>query len=43
MSGVVRRLVGLDEREALYNGLEGICDEYVEGWISDSDEDDDDD
>ena len=41
MSGIVRRFVALDEREALCNGLEELCDEYIEGWESESDEDDD--
>ncbi|KAL9095035.1 MAG: hypothetical protein Q9165_002637 [Trypethelium subeluteriae] len=42
MSGTARRLIGLDEREALCNGLEELCDEYMEGWESGSDEDDED-
>lgn len=41
MSSSVRRLIGLEEREALCNGLEELCEEYVEGWESGSDEDDD--
>lgn len=38
---VVRRLVSLDEREALCNGLQSICEEYEEGWDSESEEEDD--
>ncbi|KAI9660477.1 MAG: mtDNA inheritance, partitioning of the mitochondrial organelle [Bathelium mastoideum] len=41
MSDTARRFVGLAEREALCNGLEEICDEYFEGWESESDENDD--
>ena len=41
MSTSARRLIGLDEREALCNGLEELCEEYVDGWESDSDDDDD--
>ncbi|KAK3081761.1 hypothetical protein LTS18_002988 [Coniosporium uncinatum] len=29
---VVRRVVGVEEREALVDGLEGFCAEYEEGW-----------
>jgi len=29
---VVRRAVGVEEREALVDGLEGVCAEYEEGW-----------
>jgi len=38
---LVRRSVGVDEREALCDGLERICDEYEEGWEDESDDDDD--
>ena len=36
-----RMLVGVEEREALCDGLVGICEEYEEGWGSGSDDDDD--
>lgn len=36
---LARGIVGIDEREALCDGLVGICEEYEEGW--DSDESDD--
>jgi hypothetical protein len=36
-----RRLIGLDEREALCDGLAVMAEEYVDGWSSDDDEDDD--
>ncbi len=42
LQSVVNRAVGLDEREALYNGLGEICEAYEEGWESGSDKDDDD-
>ena len=38
----VRRLVSLDEREALSNGLEVLAEEYDEGWNSGTDSDEDD-
>lgn len=38
---VARRLVQIEEREALYNGLQVIAEEYDEGWDSGSDSDDD--
>lgn len=38
----VRRLVGIEEREALSNGLQILAEEYDEGWDSGSDSDDDD-
>ena len=34
--------MGIDEREALCDGLLGICEEYEEGWESGSGSDDDD-
>lgn len=37
----VRRLVSLDEREALSNGLEVLAEEYDEGWNSGTDSDED--
>lgn len=40
---VVNRAVGLDEREALANGLGEVCEAYEEGWESGSDDDGDDD
>ena len=39
---VVTRTVGLDEREALSNGLGEIAEAYEEGWSSGSDDDSDD-
>ena len=36
-----RRLIGIDEREALCDGLASMAEEYVEGWTG-SDESDDD-
>ncbi|KAJ3511435.1 hypothetical protein NM208_g15433 [Fusarium decemcellulare] len=36
------RLVGVNEREDLSNGLAELADAYQEGWLSGSDEDDDD-
>jgi len=39
---LARSLVGIDEREALCDGLLGICEEYEEGWESGSGSDDDD-
>ncbi|KAH7401231.1 protein DML1 [Pyrenochaeta sp. MPI-SDFR-AT-0127] len=38
---MVRRLVGIDEREALCNGLQVLAEEYDEGWDSDTDSNDD--
>ena len=38
---VVARTVGLDEREALGNGLGEIAEAYEEGWSSGSDGDSD--
>ena len=39
---LVSRMVGLDERETLSNGLGEISEAYEEGWNSGSDEDSDD-
>ena len=39
---IVNRAVGLDEREALSNGLGEISEAYEEGWDSGSDDADDD-
>jgi hypothetical protein len=38
---LVKRLVGIEEREALCNGLQVIAEEYDEGYDSGSDSDDD--
>ncbi|KAJ4373126.1 mtDNA inheritance, partitioning of the mitochondrial organelle [Neocucurbitaria cava] len=38
---IVKRLVGIDEREALCNGLQVLAEEYDEGWDSGTDSDDD--
>ena len=38
---IVKRIVGIEEREALCNGLQVIAEEYDEGWDSGSDSDDD--
>jgi hypothetical protein len=38
---LVKRLVGVEEREALCNGLQVIAEEYDEGYDSGSDSDDD--
>lgn len=39
---IVHRIVGVDEREALCNGLQTIAEEYDEGWDSGDDGSDDD-
>lgn len=36
-----RRLVGIEEREALCDGLAVMAEEYNEGWMSEDDSDDD--
>ncbi|KAL1302654.1 hypothetical protein AAFC00_003021 [Neodothiora populina] len=41
IEGLARSLVGIDEREALCDGLISICEEYEDGWDSDSEIDDD--
>lgn len=38
---VVKRLVGVEEREALCNGLQVMAEEYDEGWDSGAESDDD--
>ncbi|KAF1942911.1 mtDNA inheritance protein dml1 [Clathrospora elynae] len=38
---IARRLVGIEEREALCNGLQVLAEEYDEGWDSGTDSDDD--
>ncbi len=40
---IVKRLVTVDEREALCNGLQVIAEEYDEGWDGDFTDSDDDD
>jgi len=42
LQAVVDRMIGLDEREALSNGLGEIAEAYEEGWSSGSDDDSDD-
>lgn len=37
-----RRFIEMDEREALSNGIQEICEAYTEGWDSDINSDDDD-
>lgn len=39
---IARRLTGIDEREALCNGLHVLAEEYDEGWDSGMDSDNDD-
>ncbi|KAH8595598.1 tubulin domain-containing protein [Bisporella sp. PMI_857] len=43
LQSIVRRAIGLDEREALSNALGGLAEAYEEGWDSGTDEDEDDD
>lgn len=38
---IARSIIGIDEREALCDGLVGICEEYEDGWESGSESDDD--
>ncbi|KAK7525857.1 tubulin domain-containing protein [Phyllosticta citriasiana] len=38
MALLVGRMAGVDEREALYDGLKGLADEYEEGWDDDDDD-----
>lgn len=40
---IVKRLVAVDEREALCDGLQLIAEEYDEGWDGDFTDSDDDD
>lgn len=40
---IAKRLVSIDEREALCNGLQVIAEEYDEGWDGDFTDTDDDD
>ncbi|CZT19797.1 related to Protein DML1 [Ramularia collo-cygni] len=41
VEGVARRMVSIDEREALCDGLAAMADEYEEGYSSDDDSDED--
>lgn len=41
IEGDARRLIGLDEREALCDGLAVMAEEYTDGWSSDDGDDDD--
>lgn len=38
---ISRLLIDVEEREAIVDGLQTICEEYEEGWTSGSDEDED--
>ncbi|GAB7354026.1 hypothetical protein MBLNU459_g4613t1 [Dothideomycetes sp. NU459] len=40
VEALARSIVGIDEREALCDGLVGICEEYEDGWDSDESDDD---
>ncbi|SMR47369.1 unnamed protein product [Zymoseptoria tritici ST99CH_3D1] len=40
VEGVARRMVGLEEREALCDGLAALADEYEDGWMSEDDSED---
>ncbi|KAI4686761.1 mtDNA inheritance, partitioning of the mitochondrial organelle [Alternaria sp. BMP 2799] len=39
---IVKRMGGIEEKEALCNGLQALAEEYDEGWDSGSESDDDD-
>lgn len=41
IGNVASRMTSVDEREALCDGLAAMADEYEEGWMSDSEDDDD--
>jgi hypothetical protein len=41
VEGFARRMVGIDEREALCDGLAAMADEYEEGYSSGEDSDED--
>lgn len=41
MEAMAGRVIGVDERENLVNGLGEIRESYETGWMSDSDFDDD--
>lgn len=41
VEGFARRMVGIDEREALCDGLSAMADEYEEGYASSTDSDED--
>ena len=43
LGGSARRMVGIDEREALCDGLAGMAEEYEEGWSEGDDSDNDED
>lgn len=38
---IIKRMINIEEREALSNGLQVLAEEYDEGWDSGSDSDDD--
>jgi hypothetical protein len=38
---IVKRMINIEEREALSNGLQVLAEEYDEGWDSGSESDDD--
>lgn len=40
MEQVVRRMIGVEEREALSDELQTLCEEYEEGWNSGSEDSD---
>jgi hypothetical protein len=40
---MVRRMIGLEDRETLSNGLQVMAEEYEEGWDSGTDSGDEDD
>lgn len=42
LESVARRLIGIEEREALCDGLASMAEEYVEGWSGSDGSDDDD-
>ncbi|KAK4504621.1 hypothetical protein PRZ48_002582 [Zasmidium cellare] len=41
LEGLARRLVGVEDREALCDGLAALADEYEEGWMSGDESEDD--
>ncbi|KAK5122602.1 hypothetical protein LTR85_003865 [Meristemomyces frigidus] len=41
LESMARRMVGIDEREALCDGLMTMAEEYEEGWSDDEEDDDD--
>lgn len=40
MEAVASRIISIDERETIVNGLGEIRESYETGWMSDSDDDD---